>query len=206
MRAEDNSELINIPDINERLDTNDGDRTEAHPITTRSRTQRHTSTTTETHLSAHPENTRLPDRHQAPPILADMAEYRPAHIDAKDAIAFAAMKMKECYNSNCKPVFFRVGDLVNLQLYCDYTVPAILHRKIQQQFVGPFQILERIGRLAYRLELPGTMKIHPVISIAHLEPATKPEEDLFKRPRPQLEHPLPVVVDGEQEFVVERLL
>ena len=135
-----------------------------------------------------------------------MAEYQPAHIDTKDAITFAAMKMKEYYNSNYKPVFFQVGDLVNLRLHRGYTVPAILHRKIQQQFVGPFRILERIGRLAYHLELPGTMKIHPVVSIAHLELATKPEEDLFKRPQPQLEHSLPVVVDGEQEFVVERLL
>ena len=205
LRAEDNSELINIPDINEHLDTNDSDRTEAHPIITCSRTQRCTPMTTRTRLSAYLENTQLPDRHQAPPILADMAEYRPTHIDIKDAIAFAAMKMKEYYDSNCKLMFFRLGDLVNLRLHRGYTVSAILHWKIQQQFIGPFRILECIGRLAYRLELPGTMKIHPIISIAHLEPATKPEEDLFKRPQPQLEHPLPVVVDGEQEFVVECL-
>ncbi|KAA6406402.1 MAG: hypothetical protein FRX48_09818 [Lasallia pustulata] len=53
-----------------------------------------------------------------------MAKYQPTHIDAKDVIAFAAIKMKEFYNSRHKPVFFKVGDL--------------------QQFVGPFRILERI--------------------------------------------------------------
>ncbi|SLM33647.1 probable transposable element [Lasallia pustulata] len=135
-----------------------------------------------------------------------MAEYRPAHIDAKDAIAFAAIKMKEFYDSRHKSVFFKVGDLVNLHLHCGFTVPAIQHKKIQQQFVGPFQILERIRRLAYRLELPDIMRIHPVINVAHLEPATKPDEDPFRRPRPQLEHPLPVVVDGKPEFEIERLL
>ena len=135
-----------------------------------------------------------------------MTEYRPTHIDAKDAIAFAAMKMKEYYDSKHTPIFFKVGDLVNLRLHRGFTVPSIQHKKIQQQFVGPFRILERIGRLAYRLELPGIMRIHPVVSVAHLQPATKLEEDPFQRPRPQLQHPLPVIVDGEQEFVIERLL
>ena len=35
LRADDNSELIDIPD-HERLDTNNGDQTDAHPVTTRS--------------------------------------------------------------------------------------------------------------------------------------------------------------------------
>ena len=35
LRADNNSELIDIPD-HERLDTNDGDQTDAHPVTTRS--------------------------------------------------------------------------------------------------------------------------------------------------------------------------
>jgi hypothetical protein len=43
-------------------------------------------------------------------------------------------------------------------------------------------VIERVGKLAYRLELPESMKIHPVISIAHLEPAPDPEKDPFKRP------------------------
>ena len=50
------------------------------------------------------------------------------------------------------------------------------------------------------------MRIHPVISVAHLEPATNPDLDPYYRPRPQLEHPLPVMVDGEPEFDIERLL
>ena len=73
--------------------------------------------------------------------------------------------------------------------------------------MGPFRVLERVGRLAYRLEFPPTMsRLHPVISIAHLEPATDPTKDPFERPRPQLDHPLPVTVDGEEEFEIEKLL
>ena len=37
--------------------------------------------------------------------------------------------------------------------------------------MGPFPVEAKVGTLAYRLILPPTMKIHPVISIAQLEPA-----------------------------------
>ena len=47
-------------------------------------------------------------------VPADIDEYRPSHINAKDAIAFAAMKMKQYYDTNHQPKFFQEGDLVNL--------------------------------------------------------------------------------------------
>lgn len=53
--------------------------------------------------------------------------------------------------------------------------------KHDQQKIGPFKILEVIsdGR-AYKLNLPASMKrIHPVISITHLEPAADQSQELF---------------------------
>lgn len=47
------------------------------------------------------------------------------------------------------------------------------------------------------------MRIHNVVSIAHLEPATDPAEDPYRRRR----LPAPaVVVDGEEEYEIEKLL
>ena len=69
--------------------------------------------------------------------------------------------------------------------------------------VGPFKVLKRVGRLAYQLELPANMRIHDVISIAHLEPATDPAEDPYQRRRPPA---LAVIVEGEEEYKVERLI
>ena len=37
--------------------------------------------------------------------------------------------------------------------------------------VGPFTIKRKVNKLAYELDLPKRMKIHPIISIAHLEQA-----------------------------------
>ena len=53
-----------------------------------------------------------------PPLrMAKMDEYRLTHIDAKQAIAFASLRMKEVYDSHHKPMFFDVRDLVNLRLH-----------------------------------------------------------------------------------------
>lgn len=60
------------------------------------------------------------------------------------------------------------------------TANAILSRKLGQQYAGLFTILERVGRLAYKLDLPPSWRVHNVISIQHLEPAPK-EEGPFGR-------------------------
>ena len=85
---------------------------------------------------------------QAP--TAFTINYRPTHIDAQDTIDFASIRIKEYYNSHHQPMFFNVGDLVKLRLHRGYKVPEV-SSKFGQQFVGPFKVLERIGRLAYRL-------------------------------------------------------
>ena len=45
------------------------------------------------------------------------------------------------------------------------------------------------GNLAYKLDLPKIWRIHPVISIAMLEPAPK-EEDPYQRPRQEGQPPV----------------
>ncbi len=74
--------------------------------------------------------------------------------------------------------------------------------------MGPFQIESKVGRLAYKLKIPRDGKIHPVFSVALLEPAPSPTEDPFSCPYPT--HPPPVFVDGDTDsvkfFKVEHLL
>ena len=93
--------------------------------------------------------------------------YRPLRTDAKDAIAFAQMAMKDQYNRRHTPRFFEVGDQINLRFHQDYTLQGITNRKTSQQFVGPLTILKRVRKLAYRLKIPPIWKIHPVILVAH---------------------------------------
>ena len=48
--------------------------------------------------------------------------------------------------------------------------------KLAPRFVGPFTIVERIGPVAYRLELPDELiKIHPVFHISNLKRVLAPD-------------------------------
>lgn len=70
--------------------------------------------------------------------------------------------------------------------------------------MGPFKILEKVGHLAYKLDLLSTMQINPVVSIAALEP--HPGNDPYDRPRP--DNP-PAVENADDEYPayeIERLL
>lgn len=97
-----------------------------------------------------------------------------------------------------------------LKLYKGYSILSSVSvtKKLTQQYVGPFQIVEKIGRLAYKLEVLSDWKIHPVFSVAKRKPAPNRSEVLFHRRRPQ--QPPSVFVEDDTHshkfFAVHRLL
>ena len=136
----------------------------------------------------------------------EVAELREAHTkEAVDAIRVAQKTMIRAHAKRHKKPDWSSGyAYINLNRH-GFKLPSTNKSKLQQQRVGPFKILDdSIGRgNALRLSLPATFGIHDVISIAHLEPAPKPEEDPFGR---QPDRPDPVVIEGEEEHEVERVL
>jgi Chromo (CHRromatin Organisation MOdifier) domain len=71
-------------------------------------------------------------------------------------------------------------------------------RKFLPKFIGPFQILQRIGKVAYKLELPDSMKCHPVFHVSLLH--TYRSDGRLQPP------PIPLDIDGEIEYEVEQIL
>jgi hypothetical protein len=91
------------------------------------------------------------------------------------------------YNDRHKTLELNRGDLValstkNLKL----KVPA---RKLAPRFIGPFRVLDRIGRQAYRLALPNQYaRIHNVFHVSLLEPwANREHTGSESMPMPELE-------------------
>ena len=104
-----------------------------------------------------------------------------------------------------KMLRLREGSLVFLRLHHGYKIPGV-HHKYSNQRVGPFKVLEKVGQLAYHLQLPPNMQIHPVVSVAQLEPAPKGEDPYHHLPPP----PGPVEEDDPHPanllYEIERFL
>ena len=74
-------------------------------------------------------------------------------------------------------------------------------RKLQRQFVGPFQIKKRISSIAYELELPASWSVHPVFHSSLLKPWRESEWSCpVDTPVADLE------VSQEPVYQVERIL
>jgi transposase InsO family protein len=136
------------------------------------------------------------------------AERKVHQQEAQDSIAWANLAMKKRYDKRHTPLLLNPGDLVTLKLHHGYRIPGIKNKKLSIQRVGRFKIKRRVSPLAYELELPPNMKIHPVISVTNIEPLP-PGEDPYKRPFN--DHPPPVEDDQDideewKSFSIEKLL
>lgn len=97
-----------------------------------------------------------------------------------------------------------------LRLHKGYSISSSVSvsKKLTQQYVGPFHVLEKVGRLAYKLEVFLNWRIHPVFLMAQLEPALSSIDDPFHCLRPHILSA--VFVDDDtnvtKSFNVDRLL
>ena len=77
-----------------------------------------------------------------------------------------------------------MGQLVYLKLipYQLQSLASHSYHKLQPRFYGPFEVLEKIGSVSYKLKLPKGCKLHPVFHVSclkqHLGPAIVPTTTL----------------------------
>lgn len=79
--------------------------------------------------------------------------------------------MKSQADKNRTEREFQIGNLVYLKLqpYIQTSVASRSNQELSFKFYGPFKILQRIGQVAYKLELPNKYRIHPVIHVSQLK-------------------------------------
>ena len=72
-------------------------------------------------------------------------------------------------------------------------------RKLRVRFMGPFRVMEHIGKSAYRLDLKGRFKqIHNVFHVSYLKKQNAGGSSTTP--------PEPIYMDGEDHFKVEALM
>ena len=76
-----------------------------------------------------------------------------------------------------------------------------LSDKLDDKWLGPFMIKQVIGYNTRCLELPETMRIHPVFYVLLLEPYNGQESERLTQ-----EPPRPIEINGEEEWEVEVIL
>ncbi|GJV38796.1 hypothetical protein Tco_1417236 [Tanacetum coccineum] len=66
---------------------------------------------------------------------------------------------------------FVVNDWVYLKLqpYRQHTLRKHKQHKLTQKYYGPFRIIAKMGKVAYKLELPIDAQIHPVFHVSQLK-------------------------------------
>jgi hypothetical protein len=83
-----------------------------------------------------------------------------AHSQVKKLLAESSESMKRAADEHRRPSELAVGDSVLLS-----TAHLPLKagtRKLAEKWTGPFVIEERVAAEAWRLQLPGTWRVHPV--------------------------------------------
>lgn len=68
-------------------------------------------------------------------------------------------------------VQFRVGEFVflNLTPHRQTLIAQQVHQKLAAHYYGPFKILNPIGEVAYKLDLPPSTRIHLVFNVSKLK-------------------------------------
>ncbi|KAI0992224.1 hypothetical protein K3495_g15962 [Podosphaera aphanis] len=119
------------------------------------------------------------------------------HKYLRSNIRSAQDQQEEAVNSRRRPSpNYRVGDLVFLSAKNIRTTRN--SQKLDWRKLGPYPITGIISPYAYKLQLPKSMKIHPVFHVSLLEPVSVDPVPGQSQPPPP-----PVIVDGEEEYQVE---
>ncbi len=84
--------------------------------------------------------------------------------------------MKQQADKHRREKEYEVGSSVYLKLqpYRQVSLAARKNPKLAARYYGPFEVIARVGKVAYRLKLPEHSQIHPVFHVSQLKQGISP--------------------------------
>jgi len=121
---------------------------------------------------------------------------------AKAALGKAQEEMKKFVDRRRKEKEeYRIGDLVLLSTKdLKWQMKGKRSEKLTKRFMGPYKVKRIVSSNAIELELPKSIKIHPVVNVSRVQLYKSQVEGQKKIP------PKPVIIEEEEEFEVEKIL
>ena len=119
--------------------------------------------------------------------------------ELKDHLCCAQSKMKSSADAHRRAVQFEVRDFVYIKLR-PYRLRSLAKRpneKLSPRYFGPYKVVQQIGPVVYRLELPSSTTIHPVFHVSQLKRALG-STDLCQPLSPILAEDLEWLVEPDQ--------
>ena len=84
----------------------------------------------------------------------------------------AAKRSKKWVDRKKRDARFQEGDLVLMKLHLMLR-PKRIHKGLVRRYEGPFKVLRMVGKVAYKLEFPTKLKVHPVFHVSMLNLSMK---------------------------------
>jgi len=131
-----------------------------------------------------------------------IAKIKEIQGEAKAALGKAQEEMRKYVDRKRGEVDkYKVGDLVMLSTK-DLKYQIIRRRieKLTERFVGPYKIKKIVSTNIVELELPSTIRIYPVVNISRIR------RYIGQVKEQRREQPTPVIIKGEKEWKVEKIL
>jgi hypothetical protein len=130
-----------------------------------------------------------------PRVTLRLEQLKEARIQARDAM----IKAQQSWVKHRDTPKYKEGDQVWLEgknLRINQPTAKLAPRRH-----GPFKIIQVMSAVNYRLELPTQWSIHPVF---HIDLLTPYRETIMHGPN--FTRPTPELIDGEEEYTVEKIL